>query len=367
MLTPTHLVTAQTAYLGACIVTAHPPAPLEMLIALIGALLPDLDSHNSYVGRILPPASGWVEHQFGHRTLTHSLLAQVGLGLIAWWLLPFGFFLAFVAGWVSHSVADMMTPIGVCWFWPARGRCVLPGAARYRIESMGRGEFMFLVVMALVGMLLMSWAATGKGTSGLIRSAIGDIAAARQEYDAGKGTHTFTLEVKGRDNQHLNDVSGTYPVIGPFGESGFLIEAVEGPRSICKAGSCDWYAEHADLIQGAPEQTTTQTLTVKQTTAAALLGALEPLRDAGRVYLIGTVRSLGMKASEPAVQVSGEQVTLNYASTENVARWGRRTLRDLEITVQVRHKPGKAIPDISLESAASGLHPLLQAWVDRSK
>ena len=53
--------------------------------------------------------------------------------MLVWFLLPFGFFLALVAGWVSHSIADMMTPSGVAWFWPRRVRCVLPSNERYRV------------------------------------------------------------------------------------------------------------------------------------------------------------------------------------------------------------------------------------------
>ena len=43
------------------------------------------------------------------------------MGVLAWALLPFGYFLALVVGWVAHSVADMMTLSGVMWFWPAAG------------------------------------------------------------------------------------------------------------------------------------------------------------------------------------------------------------------------------------------------------
>lgn len=243
MLAPTHLVAAQTAFFIACVSVGHAPAPAEAATAALAALLPDLDSRQSYVGRLLPPLSGWIEHQFGHRGLTHSLLAQTLAGALAWALLPFGYFLALVAGWVSHSVADMMTPSGVMWFWPARGRCVLPGAPRYRMETMSRGELSFLVVMALLGMLLMPMARTGEGTTGLIRSAIGDVAVARQAYDAGKGSHAFRLEVRGRDNRSYEDVSATYPVIGPHGETGFIIETLDGPRSVCRSGTCDWYVQ----------------------------------------------------------------------------------------------------------------------------
>ncbi|MGV6815778.1 MAG: metal-dependent hydrolase [Thiotrichales bacterium] len=239
MLTPTHLLTAQTTYFATCIAVGHAPQPAEALLALGAALLPDLDSRQSYLGRLLRPVSSWFEDSFGHRTLTHSVLAQIALGIAAYFTLPSGFFLAFVSGWVSHSIADMMTPSGVAWFWPSRVRCVLPGNARYRMEVMGKGEHWFLGIMGVAGVLLLPLASTGQNTTGLIRSAIGDIAKARQEYDARKGDYAFYLETTGKDNQSYADVSGSYYVIGPYQETGFLLETDEGTRSVCRATNCD--------------------------------------------------------------------------------------------------------------------------------
>lgn len=113
------------------------------------------------------------------------------------------------------------------------------GGARYRLEAMSHGELGFLIFMALLGLLLMPWAEKGGETTGLIRSAIGDVAAVREDYDAGKGSHAFRLEIAGRDNRSYGDISGTYPVIGPFGEGGFMVETPAGPRSVCRAGACD--------------------------------------------------------------------------------------------------------------------------------
>ena len=340
VLTPTHLITAQTAYLAVCIATAHAPAPGEAIVAVVAALIPDLDSRPSYAGRLLPPLSGWIEHVFGHRGVTHSLLAQVVAGALAWALLPFGYFLALIAGWVSHAIADMMTPSGVAWLWPARGRCVLPGNPRYRMEAMGKGELGFLIVMALIGLLLMPLARTGEGTTGLIRSAIGDVAAARRDYDAGKGGHAFALELRGRDNRTYADVSGTYAIVGPYREAGFILETDQGPRSVCRSGTCDWYAEHAALIRGAPEATTTYELHVERTTGAALREWLEPLAESGKQYLLGSLSASGVRPVPPVVEVSGDTVILNYAAPEMLRAWKGRTLRDVEITVQVRHAPG---------------------------
>jgi len=173
MLTPTHLVTGQTAFFLGAIITGHAPTAGELPIVLVASLVPDLDSRYSYPGRLLRFVSGPLEHQFVHRTFIHSLIVQAIIGFLAYASLPFGFFLALLSGWLSHSLVDMMTPAGVCWFWPSRVRCVIPGNSNYRMDSMGRGELTFLLIMALSGLLLKPLTGSGLGTTGLIRSAIG--------------------------------------------------------------------------------------------------------------------------------------------------------------------------------------------------
>ena len=212
-----------------------PRAPAEAAAALAAALLLDLDSRQSYLGRVLRLLAGWLEDLVGHRTLTPSLLAQGVVEALAWWGLPFGYFLAIVAGWVSHTVADMMTPSGVCWFWPSCARCVLPGNTRYRMEAMGRGELWFLVIMGLCGMVLIPLAATGQSTAGLVRSAIGAIGSARHDYDAHKGEWAYWLEIKGKDSRSFADLFGRYYVIEPWQAAGFLVETETGVRSVCQA------------------------------------------------------------------------------------------------------------------------------------
>ena len=161
MLTPTHLVAAQSSYLVVCVIVGHPPVPEEAAVALLGGLIPDLDTRASYVGRVLRLTSSTLERFFAHRSFTHSLVVQTIGGLLAWWLLPGGFALALITGWVSHSWCDMMTKGGVAWFWPARIRCVLPGNPEYRMEVMGGAELAFLLISILVGVLMMPLAATG--------------------------------------------------------------------------------------------------------------------------------------------------------------------------------------------------------------
>lgn len=366
MLAPTHIVTGQTAYLAACLATGHAPTLAEGWTAAACALLPDLDKRTGIVGRLFPYISEPLDFRFGHRTLTHSLLFGVALALLLWPLLPFGWWLAVVTGYWSHPLADMMTPAGVGWFWPGRWRCVLPGNERYRMQPMGWGELAFAVVVGTMAVPLVLLAQAGEGTGGVIRSAIGNIAAARADYDAHKGGNAWTLRVEGRDNRTFADVTGEHAVIGPWGEAGFLLDTAEGPRTTCRAASCDWYADHAVLVRGAPEAVTTVPLKAGHVAAGSLLEPMERLESAGRVYVTGTVQGRAIVSEPPTIEVAGERATLHYASPETLRQRVTGPLRDVSLVAQVRHPPGALVPPVELPEggAAAGLPDELRRWVE---
>ena len=69
---------------------------------------------------------------------------------------------------------------------------------------------------------------------GLIRLAIGDIVAAREQYDAEKGRNGWLPRLEGCDAQSFERIDGEYPVRGPWWEMGFLVESAQGPRSVCR-------------------------------------------------------------------------------------------------------------------------------------
>ena len=81
--------------------------PLDLLLAVVGSQLPDLDTSGSLIGQVFYPVSHWIEARYPHRSVTHSFLAsgviflvsacvsQVWLG--SWWglvALPLGHLLA---------------------------------------------------------------------------------------------------------------------------------------------------------------------------------------------------------------------------------------------------------------------------------
>ncbi|WP_456378851.1 metal-dependent hydrolase [Thiolapillus sp.] len=364
MLLPTHLVTGQTAYLLACVAANHPPAHIEALAAIGASALPDLDCRQGYVGRLIPPVSGWLEHHFGHRTLTHALIPQLIVGVAGYFFLPTGYYLALMAGWISHTVSDMMTPAGVAWFWPSRVRCVLPGNERYRMKPMRWGELIFAAIMGLSAAIFMQLAAEEAGTTGLIRAAIGNISAAREDYDAMKGRNAWVLEVKGRDNRSHADISGRYAVIGPYREGGFILDSGQGARSVCRQESCDWYADHAVLKRAEPQNTTTQHIEADYMSTSELRRRMKELEAFGRVYISGRLEARNIRNNPPTVEATDTGVTLRYAAPEELQEWKNRSLRNLAIDVQVRHAPGIVVPEFDSEQdSGAEMNPLLDKWV----
>lgn len=100
--------------------TGHPPEAVAVQalgMAVLGALLPDIDHPYSYVGRrvsLVPYLLG------GHRRAAHSLLAALAVVLLARRFLGLTDFLllALGGGYISHLALDLLNPEGVMLLWP---------------------------------------------------------------------------------------------------------------------------------------------------------------------------------------------------------------------------------------------------------
>ena len=241
---------------------------------------------------------------------------------------------------------------------------MLPGNSDWRMDVGGGGEFVFLLISILIGALMMPLAATGKGTAGLIRGALGDLAMARSEYDRDKGTARFSVKLSGRDNRTYTDVSGTYPIIGPWSTAGFIVESNGGPRSLCASTNCDWHASHAKILHGEPVETTSVPIQGATLAASTIREALQPLEEAGEVYLIGSLRLQGIKPEPPTLEVAADTVRLAYAKPAQLEPWAGKTLREVDLTAQVRHAPGAEVPALApLNGSAARIPPRLQRWL----
>ncbi len=104
-----------------------PLHPAGLGLAVAGSLMPDADHPKSWAGRRLRPLSTVIAAVFGHRGVTHSLLALFGCwAALRHGAVPRGWAAPVVTGYLSHLFADLLTPGGLRLAWPLRGTWSLP-------------------------------------------------------------------------------------------------------------------------------------------------------------------------------------------------------------------------------------------------
>ncbi len=164
----THAVFGVAALTGCSLLVGDEPPLYAYPAAVLAAWLPDLDNPRSRLGNglsrvknpvldaVVRPAS-WalrvtsftLSRTVGHRTLTHSLLGVVLFVALVSLVTPLSpdLFVALVAGYASHLVADALNTRGVPLLWPiGRPFRLLPGGVR----SGGAVEFVVALGTAAV-------------------------------------------------------------------------------------------------------------------------------------------------------------------------------------------------------------------------
>lgn len=130
---------------------AHLSVPTTILVVstgAIGGLLPDIDHPGSTFGRRIWPVSLVISKVFGHRGITHSLIAVAGLTS----LLFSGHHLSaaslgLIVGYLSHLLGDFITPHGIPLFWPIKRCYRIP----HPIRTGGFGESVLGLLVVFAG------------------------------------------------------------------------------------------------------------------------------------------------------------------------------------------------------------------------
>jgi inner membrane protein len=151
MRAPTHATFGFVFTIASGTVLGIALTPAVAACVLLGALLPDIDTPTSLIGRCCRPLAGWLERRVGHRALTHSLL---GLGLASLPVLPLAWIeprwpLAFALGYLSHLLVDAANPPGVPLLYPNPVRAVFPGRESLRPAEGSRGEAILCTAFVL--------------------------------------------------------------------------------------------------------------------------------------------------------------------------------------------------------------------------
>jgi len=122
---------------------------ISFAMVLLGTMLPDIDHPDSVVGKRVKWLSYPIRLVFGHRGITHSVLAVGFIAFAAisldWWWLNW-----LALGYAGHLLGDYLTDAGIPAFWPNRKRYrfVLVGSTG------GLSEFVMVALVVLVTGLL---------------------------------------------------------------------------------------------------------------------------------------------------------------------------------------------------------------------
>jgi inner membrane protein len=191
------------------------------------SVLADIDHLKSPVGKLFYPISKWLDRNYGHRTITHSLAFYLIFGaLVAFIERIFSneqtITLIFFFAYLSHLIFDMMTKQGVPLLYPfKRNACVIPGNPDLRFRSSDlKTESGIFVVFLLLGITCQPLFAQGFWTS----------------YNRSFGTlKHLAREFKGSEKLMILDYDYSYSGANYKG-SGFLVKADDSEAIIFEGG-----------------------------------------------------------------------------------------------------------------------------------
>lgn len=91
--------------------------PAAVTGVIVGSILPDIDEPKSFIGRRTRGISDLINWSFGHRGITHSLLAFIIILILC---LTFRTFFSFglAIGYFLHLIEDSFSVSGIKWLAP---------------------------------------------------------------------------------------------------------------------------------------------------------------------------------------------------------------------------------------------------------
>ena len=282
----THVAFASVLYLGGATLFGYRPDWIGWLLAAAASLLPDVDLPPAKIGRLFWWLSVPLERRFGHRTLTHSLVA---LSAVAALTAPLAalqpqYWGCVVGGYWSHLWIDMLNIRGVDLFWPAPVRLVTPGNRNWRFPVGGKGEMILLAV--LIGLTLALYPLSHIGFRDGLQALLKNFDIAREQYQRQAGTHWFTLALEATDHLTLQAVRGRFPVVGVW-QNGLIVEREGELRAVGASQTHhNLYPLQARLIEGEPRRVVAERVAMNGHTLRWLVSRIDQSRP---YYLLGEV------------------------------------------------------------------------------
>jgi len=218
---PTHIAIA----LSCGVVAGATKSQLALLAA--GAILPDLDHPQSFIGRLFFPLSLPLNKLVGHRGAFHSFWLWTLLILFGWFFWHPALLIG--TGAILHILADCATVSGVRALAPWSEKLFVIFRRSWRIKSGAPAEMAVLLVFGVI-----AWGGGYMGAIGGIRALIGHLTGAPkimlEEYKAKGLTKCM---VKGKIRWLSGKIEeGEWLIIGSEGPAGLALQGKEAGKLI---------------------------------------------------------------------------------------------------------------------------------------
>lgn len=317
----THVLFSAT---GTCILlgTAN---PWVLIIGGLMGLLPDVDTSRSWSGQLLKPLSHYLEKRANHRGPTHSLLASLTIALLAFpvALINPQIYAAIVIGYTLGWFADCFTKTGVQGLWPSPIRLVCPGHPKYRLTTGSKAEYFLLAFLTIV-LSLFIWVNSGSGFIQSLNWLLGSSFGAVEQYKQEGGQYLLTVEIKGRNVQTQQAVSGEFQVVQDLTNTSLIVRQGDSFFVAGSTGNLNIESSSMRVINRQPISFAVQKLDFQDKVISSVLSGL-PMDSylSGELLLDSEVESITTPVGELstiAAQTFNRQTKLSLTSapTKNV-------------------------------------------------
>lgn len=300
--------------------------PNVLAIAVVGSIIPDMDTTKSIPGKIFWPIAKWIEERYPHRSITHCLWVSLALAILGAPLIYFfnwHYAIALPIGHLSAVFADAFTKDGCRAFYPARPICVAGLNPRYRIQSGSAAEFPVLVgaIALLCGLLYFN---SGGGVMSAFSRALFPNSGTAAELFIEQGQkQQVIVEVEGIHNRTAAAIKDTFLVLDATTSSLVAMDARGLLYRIGNSGADQIRPTSIKSKLGGQQQIRTRTQDVVEADADQWLNSL-----LNNVFLSGQlIIEEGSEISVPnpeyqvmqTMAVSGTSVTLDFAQKYQLA------------------------------------------------
>jgi inner membrane protein len=295
---------------------------LNAIAVTVGSVMPDIDTGASFIGRVLPPLTRFLERRFGHRTLTHSLPFAALLSLL--FLVPLmagiDLFACLLVGYVSHLLLDTCTPNGVRLFYPlSEVRCVFPfdGNSPHRFRVATGSKIDRALGILFFTACLPAFYVAHQGYERFIRVTQHTIESAVRDYEEYARSSIVFASMDARDQLSGEPLKGSFQVVGALNPHALVFKGPDDRlHTVGRDFESDYSADNIICMRGGPASATVRNVEMNSRFLGSLAASDDTSAESlffGEVVTAGDLLIPGRVRRFSSVTGSGKRVRMNYA------------------------------------------------------